>query len=885
MATFDVFISYSRRDDVNGRVAEFVSRVERDFQDFAGRPLRPFFDRKAIEGMDDWRNRILRGLRESHLFISFLSPSYLRSEYCEWEVQEYLKHEIRQGVVSEGIAPIYFVPVEGWTTKEFESASAEWVLELRRRQHFDFQPWYNEGETALRERHVLERMGELRDKIGHRIRHGEVVANTRGNIERFNLRFSGRHREMRRLREATSLHQVGVLTAIDGLGGIGKTALVSAYAHTYASEYPGGRWQLRCEGQSDLFTVIGSLAGEPGFNVTLTDEEKSDPWRQFKRVLHELELHAKAATPQRVLLILDNIDDPALLSPAKIQHLPSADWLHVIATTRLGQDKVDDDPDLRFVTLHELPEDEAMDLLEKWLPEGSFSEPSEREAARGVARLLGGFTLAIEAAAIHLSRNRGRLTCANFKAFLENEGLAGLESVVGDAVGRVRHDEIRLSVTLRPTLDTLTPAERHVLGHAALLAPDHVPLPWLRTVATEAHPELGQDAKSGHPDPWLNLVHRLMSLRLFQHSTHGEVVRMHRLVQELVRQREGEELNDARELRLYHHVYERGAALHQKLDPEARWEIDPIAALTRLWLAHRRREYEGGTLAALSVVPAHRLARYADAEWFARRALQVRERWHEPGHRLVADSLNNLAMMLFEFGRYSEALPHSRRALEIAEKLPGPDDTLVATFLSNLALILSKTPGRAEAEPLYRRASSILKEKFGPGHVGLAYSYNNLADLLVALDRPAEAKPLYCRAVHLRKKILGADHPLVAYSVHALAEWLRGRGRFASAEKLHRRALGIREKCYPPLHPLVAESCHNLAGLLHGAGRLAEAEPLYRRALEAREKTLGATHLFVAYTLEGLASLLDATNRAEQATGLHARAQSIQREHAAEAAT
>src|SRR5262249_45993931 len=126
---YDLFISYSRRDNGqgDGRITQFVERIGRDFAAFVGRPLRPFFDRSAIAGMEDWRHKILQGLRESRLLLACLTPSYLTSEYCEWEFVEYLKGEVAQGYVGEGVAPIYFVPVPDWDEKDFDRTCAAWV--------------------------------------------------------------------------------------------------------------------------------------------------------------------------------------------------------------------------------------------------------------------------------------------------------------------------------------------------------------------------------------------------------------------------------------------------------------------------------------------------------------------------------------------------------------------------------------------------------------------------------------------------------------------------------------------------------------------------------------------------------------------------------------
>lgn len=96
---YDLFISYSRTDNQQGQIAAVVAEIERDFNRVAGRPMRAFFDTQAIKGMHDWRDRILEGLRESGLLLVCLSPNYLKSEYCEWELTEFLKHEASRGLL------------------------------------------------------------------------------------------------------------------------------------------------------------------------------------------------------------------------------------------------------------------------------------------------------------------------------------------------------------------------------------------------------------------------------------------------------------------------------------------------------------------------------------------------------------------------------------------------------------------------------------------------------------------------------------------------------------------------------------------------------------------------------------------------------------------
>jgi len=546
---YDLFISYSRRDNAQGRITQLVERIKTDFAAFAGRPLVPFFDATEIRGMEDWRHRILQGLRESRLLLACLSPAYLQSEYCEWEFNEYLKHEIGRAYFGDGVAPIYFVQVPGWEDKGFEQRCAAWVAELRRRQHFDLRPWFRAGEESLRDAAVLERMRQLNAQLKERITRGERAEHSLGNVDAHNPHFIGRTAELRRLRETVALSKVGVLTAVHGLGGVGKTALAIEYAHAFAHEYGGGRWQVRCEGKEDLRAAIAELAAP--LALEFNEDEKKNIDRQYQRVLAELRRLVDSHEPHRCLLLLDNVDRSRLLEPAQSQRLPAEEWLHVIATTRLGENDLHGkQKDRVFLPVDELPEADAVEVIETYQPNSAFPNDAEREAARDIVNLLGRFTLAIETAAVFLGQFSNDVTCAGFLARLKKEGLGALDTAAELASQGVRHAEKRLTATLAPTLERLTDPEKLALSYAALLPADHIALPWIRALIAQEFPVIGRDSEPGYPDPWKNLLRRLLSLRLLQVTNvmndDGQplVVRIHRLLQEVTNRWEAARLED-----------------------------------------------------------------------------------------------------------------------------------------------------------------------------------------------------------------------------------------------------------------------------------------------------------------------------------------------------
>lgn len=245
---FELFISYSRRDDETGWVTGLRDFILADHRRFSSEPMRIFLDRSEIRTMDDWRHRILGALRSSNVLLVCQSPNYYRSAYCRWEFEEYLRMQARVPVGGDPIAVVYFVEVPGADP----TIDQRWREEIARHHHVDLQPWFPRGTEALEDADVAARLARLGEDVWDRLSRTRRAASVRGNVRRPSPTFVGRHAEVRRLHEQVALGQVGVITALHGLGGLGKTELAVAYAHAYADQYRGGAWSVAAEGKTDL---------------------------------------------------------------------------------------------------------------------------------------------------------------------------------------------------------------------------------------------------------------------------------------------------------------------------------------------------------------------------------------------------------------------------------------------------------------------------------------------------------------------------------------------------------------------------------------------------------------------------------------------------------
>jgi tetratricopeptide (TPR) repeat protein len=615
--------------------------------------------------------------------------------------------------------------------------------------------------------------------------------------------------------------------------------------------------------------LIG-LRGQRDFHFEFSEEEKGDADLAFERVLLELKRRAEAANPQRVLIILDNVDQPELFAPALLGKLPAADWLHIIATTRLSSSELS--RHLSFMEVGELQETDALTLIEKWQPQGIFSSQEECLAALEIARLLGCFPLAVETAAAYLGQYP-EITCQAFRDRLKKKGFVAFDNATDRSLA-VFHDKRCLSATLQPTLDRLSEPAKRVLEYAALLPADFVVLPWIRHGLAPDFPDLVEDAEPGYPDPWKNLVNKLILLRLLtRNSVEAQLVRMHRLVQELVRQLQTEEQIKARSNQLGIHAKGRSDEICKRwFATEIRWEIEPLVALADRWMKTPDQSETGAYIAANVADVLKDFARFNEAEALYREALAIYEQQYGANDDQVARCLNKLAGLLRENNRLQESEPYSRRALAISEHNHGPEHPDVATSLNHLAGVWYRLNRLAEAESAYRRALAIRELKLGPHDPLVARSLHNLAGLLYFINRAAEAELLGQRALEIRERCLGKDHPDVGWSLNLLAMLLDDKDRSTEAEPMYRRALQIQEKSFGTNHPDVAWTLNNLVVVLLKTDRLEEAEQVCRRGLAIREQSYGLNHPHVAWSLNNLGTVLAKTNRPDKAEPLFRRA-------------
>jgi DNA-binding SARP family transcriptional activator len=205
--------------------------------------------------------------------------------------------------------------------------------------------------------------------------------------------FTGRTSFVAELSEvlASAEGRVMAVSAVAGIGGVGKTTLAVHVAHQARAAFPDGQLYVDLQGAgpraAEPETVLGSFLralGTPDAAVPDSLEERAA-------------LYRSVLDGRRVLVLLDNARDAAQVRPL----LPGTEGCAALVTSRV---RMVDLAGAHLVDLDVMSPEEALQLFTRIVGEERVA--SEREAALDVVAACGFLPLAIRIAASRLAARR-----------------------------------------------------------------------------------------------------------------------------------------------------------------------------------------------------------------------------------------------------------------------------------------------------------------------------------------------------------------------------------------------------------------------------------------------------------------------------------------------
>ena len=189
-----------------------------------------------------------------------------------------------------------------------------------------------------------------------------------------------------------------VILTIDGMAGVGKTALAVHWAHQYAEHYPDGQLYVNLRGFDPRSVSVRPEQAVRGFIDAL-----GVPAGRIPAGLEEQSaLYRSLVADRRMLVVLDNARDAEQVRPL----LPGSSGCLVLITSRNRLTSLVAAEGARPLRLDVLSRRDARDLLVARL--GSHAVSAEDQAASELVDLCARLPLALNIATAHAGYERGR---------------------------------------------------------------------------------------------------------------------------------------------------------------------------------------------------------------------------------------------------------------------------------------------------------------------------------------------------------------------------------------------------------------------------------------------------------------------------------------------
>ena len=665
------------------------------------------------------------------------------------------------------------------------------------------------GAVALRPTtaQVVQMLDDLRAELVRRPQ--QIVA---GNRPRLATHFVDRD-EMSRLEEALSSGGVAMVSALQGMRGVGKSQLASAFAeYCEASDWMFVGWVAAPTKQQAIeeLALIARGAGLVPGDVSLEEA-----------ALRLVSWLSDGSLSDR-LLVFDNVEDADDLAGL----VPRGQGMRVIVTT----------------TSHAASVGIPVEV-------GVFSMP------QAVAFLTESTGLVDEAGALALAADLGRLPVAltqaastirllgvdfgEYRTLLADHSMEDtLRREAGDSypvnVGRALRLAYQIHLRHLTESDPVqAEAARKILGALSVLAESGTPKPWLRILADS-------------PLTAARAVGGLVQRSLVMPDADGHKVSVHRLQARVIRE------NAAGTNAVEEH-HQAAAAVLAGIDVDSaggywaqRTMTDEASVALVEILAQAPSQQLTTDPAVLDAAARviHHSSRLGIPHLGIALSTYVglQERVQGADHPNTLASRAILASAYESVGDLARAVPLHQQTLTDTERALGADHPNTLAVRNNLANAYKSAGNLVRAIPLHQKTVTDTERVLGIDHPDTLTSRHNLAHAYQTAGDLARAIPLFEQTLTDRERVLGADHPDTLTSRHNLADAYQSAGELARAIRLFGQTLIDRERVLGADHPDTLTSRSDLARAYEFVGDLTRAIPLFEQTLADRERILSTDH-------------------------------------------
>ncbi|KIM22236.1 hypothetical protein M408DRAFT_292223 [Serendipita vermifera MAFF 305830] len=234
-------------------------------------------------------------------------------------------------------------------------------------------------------------------------------------------------------------------------------------------------------------------------------------------------------------------------------------------------------------------------------------------------------------------------------------------------------------------------------------------------------------------------------------------------------------------------------------------------------------------------------------------------------------AMANLASTYHSQARLRDAEALNLEVLELRMRILGMNDPDTIASMNNLAFNYNSQGRWNDAEPLQSDVLAWNLEKHGPSHHGTISAAINMSRTYASQARWEGATNLQTTALQYSKDVHGLDHPQTIITMETLASTLSSQGRLSEAENVASDVVKTRERIYGRGHHTTVNAVHILASIYSSQEKWPEAEELFLEVLQRKIENTGGDHTKDMVVENDLARVYASQGRLDEAAKLRVR--------------
>jgi tetratricopeptide (TPR) repeat protein len=682
------------------------------------------------------------------------------------------------------------------------------------------------------------------------------------------------------------------ILVISGMGGCGKTQMVSYFVQKYSSRYVSSH--LSKSGVDFVYRRFKHIFFIDASSQTSIKNDLRNAIRTLEGHQQDTDedaLFFLAGSPES-LLIFDNADDPNV---DLVSFFPKSYKGIILITSRLRD--LGALATLNHLELGPMSQEEAIETLIKASRRSLPVSDLDTQYMTELVEELGCLALALVQAGVYIfnmgikQSNDPHSSVFQQYISLFRQGRAELMR----KEGTVSLDQYRRSVysTLDLSYGLLNPLARDFLGLCSQFHYSNISLSMILAAANRSFED--KKTYSKRPESHQQIQARLKALL----CSDGRWSELH--VRHIIQSLSSFSLvqvalaNDTILLRFHPLVH---SWAHEMLSAEAvsiyrnmeitiistSIEAMPFAHLQYI-LHHIVRVVEETPLSELDTTDAIVFGEFMSDNGMAKMGIGLLEdavkRLKEvfgPSHSDTADATLVLGEAYLDFGKMKESEDLLAEALEVQRKIRGEQH--IQTMKTYLFLLASQVQqGRYEdcLESVVN-LQRMFHQNLGERNKDTLFAATLLASTYKSLGQLKEAGDIEERTLKIQGEMLGEKHPDTLRTLNNLAVTNVYKGEERESEIIFTRLLEINLEALGEKHPKVIQSYINLATIYGRLGKLREAEEMQAKVLERMQEMMGWRHPDTILAASNLAFTYLTQKRYEEALELQTKVLETSRE-------